>query len=352
MASAHVKKVQTRTGTRWIVRYRPGGRSSPTRHAGSFKTAKLADTRLEAVLKALAEGHEPVFDMDTGLVVTVTTAFDRYKASRLDWSDGTVKIFNQAQARLDKLGRKDVRRVTVEDVQAWVKGLLEDLAVSSVRKYLNQLQAVLDDAGLEPNPSRSARVKLPKQVVEEVSPPSGHELEAMLNDLRKPRRGQRASTRRYPLVCELLVATGLRIEELQLLRWQDIDFAGGRLRVARDRTKGGTHGRRFVPLPARLVASLAEIRGDDGPVFPGLSDDGLRNAMARACGRAGVPAYSPHDLRHRYASLMVMAGVPPTRVSQLVGHAKTSLTVDTYSHVMMDEDAGVLEEMRALAGVS
>lgn len=357
MASAHVKKVQRKSGTRWIVRYRPGGRSSPTRHAGTFKTAKLAGDRLDVVLSALARGEEPVFEIEQSQVLSVSSAFDRYKASRLDWAPVTVRVFDQAKKRLGVLGRKDVRHVTVEDVQAWVAKQLAELAVSSVRKYLVQLRVVLDDVGVEPNPARSPRVKLPKERKAEVHPPSGAEMAAMLDALRaSPGRRQPAALRHYPLVIEVLAATGLRVGEIVDLRWEDVDVTGGRLRVARDRTKGSTSGRRFVPLPGRLVASLVEIRPEgvlpDVPVFPRLSAQALRNVMSRACVRAGIPVFTPHDLRHRYISLLVMAGVPVTRVSDLAGHSASSLTVDVYSHVMMDEEASVLEEMRMLAGVS
>lgn len=348
MASAHIKTVKRKT-TRYVVRYRPGGRSSPTRHAGSFATKKEAQARLERVRAALAEGREPSFEMDVSAPVSVAAAFDRYEASRLDWSAGSVRVFRQAKARLGGLGRRNVKSVTVEDVQAWVAGLVGDLSAASVRKYLGQLRVVLDDAGLEPNPARSRRVRVPKVDREEVNPPTAREVEVMLDQLRRQARTR--STRRYALVCEVLVATGLRIGELQQLSWADVDFTGGRLRVARDKTKGGTHGRRFVPLPGRLVASLAEVRGDAGEgdgVFPGLSDHGLRNSMTRACRKVGVPAYSPHDLRHRWISLLILAGVPVTSVSRLAGHGKASLTTDVYGHVLMDEPAWLLEEMKEL----
>ena len=58
--------------------------------------------------------------------------------------------------------------------------------------------------------------------------------------------------------------------------------------------------------------------------------------MMRACKAAGIPHYHPHDLRHRYASVKVAEGVPVTAVAAQLGHSRTSLTLDTYSHVMTD----------------
>ena len=59
--------------------------------------------------------------------------------------------------------------------------------------------------------------------------------------------------------------------------------------------------------------------------------------MTRACQRAGVAAYSPHDLRHRWISVQVARGVPVTDICAHVGHANKALTLDTYSHVLIDD---------------
>jgi len=44
-----------------------------------------------------------------------------------------------------------------------------------------------------------------------------------------------------------------------------------------------------------------------------------------------------HDLRHRYASVKIREGVPVTDLAAQLGRAKKSMTLDTYSHVMIDE---------------
>ncbi len=54
----------------------------------------------------------------------------------------------------------------------------------------------------------------------------------------------------------------------------------------------------------------------------------------------GMPGVRLHDLRHTYASLMLQAGVHPKVVSERLGHAGVSITLDTYSHVL----PGVQEE--------
>ena len=61
-----------------------------------------------------------------------------------------------------------------------------------------------------------------------------------------------------------------------------------------------------------------------------------RSRVPRDLQSAGVPHFHPHDLRHRYASVKLREGVPLTDLAAQLGHAKKSLTLDTYSHVLVD----------------
>lgn len=58
--------------------------------------------------------------------------------------------------------------------------------------------------------------------------------------------------------------------------------------------------------------------------------------MRRACVRAGIRHFHPHDLRHRRASLWVYQGVPLPLVAQWVGHADARTTLEIYAHVVVD----------------
>ena len=72
-------------------------------------------------------------------------------------------------------------------------------------------------------------------------------------------------------------------------------------------------------------------------MFEGVTADRLRTAIARACTAAGVPVFSPHDLRHRRISLLHLAGVPWATIGQNVGQRNLAVTANTYSHVLADE---------------
>ncbi len=59
-------------------------------------------------------------------------------------------------------------------------------------------------------------------------------------------------------------------------------------------------------------------------------------AIARACRDAGVPVFSPHDLRHRRISLLHHEGVSWAEIGARVGQRNLSTTANTYTHVLMN----------------
>jgi integrase len=201
---------------------------------------------------------------------------------------------------------------------------------------------VLDFGEITPNPARSPILRLPSVASEEISPPSYAHVGALVA----------AISPRHRLAVRVLAETGLRSVELEALTWGDIDLAGGQLRIARGRTMGRTAGPRWVPMPENLTDEIAalrplEDRDIDPQVFPGATNRALGNAMRRACTLAEIPVYTPHDLRHRFVSILVMGGVPLPVVKQVTGHTRASVTLDIYSHVMIDEPADYVAEVRA-----
>jgi integrase len=94
-------------------------------------------------------------------------------------------------------------------------------------------------------------------------------------------------------------------------------------------------------LHTHVSAELAKVVTEkptvaDAPLFSGASADRLRTAIARACRAAGVPVFSPHDLRHRRISLLHRQGRSWAEIARFVGRRKLSITADTYTHVLSD----------------
>ena len=79
-----------------------------------------------------------------------------------------------------------------------------------------------------------------------------------------------------------------------------------------------------------------EDRDLEAQLFAGCNSDALRTAIGRACKAAGVPVFSPHDLRHRRISVLHKQGRTWAEIGGFVGQRKLSVTSDVYTHVLAD----------------
>lgn len=154
-------------------------------------------------------------------------------------------------------------------------------------------------------------------------------------------------------VVRFVAYTGLRWGEMAALRVQDFDMLRRRVNVSCSVTESGglvwstpkTHERRSVPFPAILADELAASmvgKARDALVFTDMRGGVLRNSNWRArvfapavakCQKAdeSFPSITPHDLRHTAASVAVSAGANVKAVQRMLGHAKATMTLDTYA---------------------
>ena len=153
---------------------------------------------------------------------------------------------------------------------------------------------------------------------------------------------------------------GLRLGELRALRWEDVDFDGGVIRVRRswDQYEGeidpkSRAGVRDVPIPLALRAHLERTRvlagRSDGLVFGRsatrpFEPSTLNNRAVAAWSDAKLTPIGLHEARHTYASMMIAAGVNAKALSTYMGHSSVTITFDRYGHLM----PGNAEEAAAL----
>jgi integrase len=335
MASTWIRTRTARDGSkRYRVEFRTGGRESRPRYAGSFRTLREANARKAWITVELSNMRVP----DTRLVAepeaaTVRQVAARWQASRVDVSAGTAQTYKVALGRLlPRLGDRTVERIDAQSVADLVAELHEaGLKKQTIRKTVSVLAMVLDHARVQPNPARDKlTVRMPREERRELHPPTAEHVAAVVRIL----------PRRYRLPALVLDASGMRIGELEGLTWGDIDEPRQRWRVSGAVAKTGRA--RWVPVPPTLFEAVTRLvpredRVPERPVFQGFGGDRFRTAITRACTAAGVPAFSPHDLRHRRVSLLHLGGMPWARIGELVGHDDLMTTARVYTHVVADE---------------
>ncbi len=175
----------------------------------------------------------------------------------------------------------------------------------------------------------------------------------------------------------LAATTGMRRGEVLGVRWRDIDLAKGQLAV-RQTVLNVRYGvvvgapktprsRRTLALDSRTVAVLTEhretqaelkrlvgeryvdqdfvfTRPDGSPIHP----DYLSQTFERSVRRLGLPKIRLHDLRHTHATLGLAAGVPAKVMSERLGHATVSFTLDVYTHAIPSMGADAAQQVSDL----
>jgi len=257
----------------------------------------------------------------------------------------TLTIIDQHWAALTSV---PVDRITTADVRAGVARMrAAGRTAASCNRAVSALSVVLQ-AALEwkmipANPCRGVRLtegrKAPRYLSLEEAP-----------------RVLAAADGRWRVYFGLALYGGLRLSEASALRWRDIDLVSRRITVRRSRDgadpKSGHH--RVLP----LHPELAELLGAPGPadhlVVPGSPRRGRREidptrdqvvaprkALLRALRAAGVERHlSYHDLRHTFATLLVVRGADVRTVQELMGHSTLVMTM-RYVHAAGDLDEAV-----------
>jgi integrase len=168
----------------------------------------------------------------------------------------------------------------------------------------------------------------------------------------------------------LLISTGMRRGEACGLKWADVDLDKGTAAIRRSLSTVGyevveeepktVKSRRLVALDRTTVEVLRAhrkrqleermligpgwdkrdfvfTRADGTPLHP----DDVSKVFAKTLKQLDLPRIRLHDLRHTSATMALAAGVHPKIVSERLGHATVSMTLDIYSHVVhsMQEEA-------------
>jgi integrase len=152
-----------------------------------------------------------------------------------------------------------------------------------------------------------------------------------------------------PLV-RLALNTGLRRGELFGLCWRDVDLPRAVLTVRGSGTKSGHT--RYIPLNTRAVEVLEQWRGNakaaaDAPVFVGEDGEPLvdvKKGWLAVVKAAKLEDFRFHDLRHSFASKLVMAGVDLNTVRELLGHADLKMTL-RYAHLAPEAKAAAVAKL-------
>ena len=141
-------------------------------------------------------------------------------------------------------------------------------------------------------------------------------------------------------ILEVFYSTGIRNAELTAMRVSDVDFQEGMITVV---GKGGKE--RQVPIGGRALAALTEYlrvapTADTKRLFRnqrggGLTERSIHRIVKKYMRQIGAPAFSPHSLRHTFATHLLEGGADLRAVQEMLGHVSLS-TTQRYTHLQTD----------------
>jgi len=269
---------------------------------------------------------------------------DPYKPSALRTYERAMRL-----RVLDEFGQTKLAQPYRSDLQEFADGLLsEGKNPSTIKVTLLPLRAILRRAvahgELAVNPCDGLELAAVRGRRERIASPS--EAEKLLAAVPNLDR----------VIWATAIYSGLRRGELQALRVEDVDLANGVLRVERgwDDKEGvialkSKAGRRRVPIAAALRDYLLEDRmtseREGGDLVFGRSAvspfyaKGVQERADEKWKAAKLERITFHECRHTFASLMIAAGVNAKALQVYMGHARVSITLDRYGHLMPGSEA-------------
>jgi integrase len=374
----HVTKPKGRN--RWYVVVDaprgPDGRRRRQKWHGSWATKKEAEQALAKIVSGL---HDGTYVEPHKATVATFIADEWMPAVRRSLKPSTLQLYRTlADAYIiPNIGNMPLAKLTPGHLNRLYAELLESgkqdgspLGTETTRKVHRLIHRALKDAvkwnrvarnvATIADPPRAQRPKMEAWTAEQLDMFLDH-----------------ASDDRLYALWFLFATTGLRRAEALGLRWSDIDLDAGRLSIRQTLAYVGTKAtfsepktdssRRLVDLAPPTVEAVrthrsrqAEERLAIGPgyatfnlVFAHVDGQPLKPATIsrtfdRLAKTAGVPKITLHGLRHTFATLALLDGIPAKVVAEVLGHSSTRVTEDLYQHVTPGMKADATARVAAL----
>jgi integrase len=287
------------------------------------------------------------------------------KVASSDWQSPATAESHRYQLSLilPRIGHVRIDKLNVAHLEDLYADLLETRATSTVNQTARTLSNILgwawkrdwvfeNIAKKAATPSASTRPKL------------------ILSKAEANQLIQGSATVPNGLTIEVMLLTGMRLQELLNLRWSDVDLPARTITVSV--SKGRTAGSgRVLPLEPMLAVKLTKHRAEQnaqalrlGPdwqdgdfvfasqIGTAINPPNIRNRILKPLVKAlGLPAVTPHGLRHWYGSYLISLGVPITTVSALMGHSNPATTMRIYAHELREDVIYVGDKLSALRAV-
>lgn len=324
------------------------------------------------------------FDPENIVKLTLKEYFD-------DWLETSKKpmlkpaSFDRLERTCEKqifpyLGIMQFAQISDRELQIFLNERATQLSYSSTKKIYECLNAVYKLATARNHIQRNPMltVILPVKAEDQLSDIrffTTEEIQLIKTEaVRKYKTGKDVYRLGYAYI--LLLNTGMRAGEALALTWQDIDFdkrtisVSKSVAVVKDRTGGEKKYTTIVQDMPKTKKSIRLITMNNGAYealtyIKNINGD-KKYVLARESGNVGTPrlldkafrlilkhcditpSTGVHSLRHTFASILFKNGVDVKTVSELLGHSSTTITYNTYIHLIQEQKAQAVKIIDAI----
>ena len=327
---------------------------------GRRKSKKIGSENLARDVAEKIKAKLVLGDLSVVKTEPQTPIFKQYAETWLnlphDWKESTRETYGQnlkwhiypaiGKLRLDEITRKTLKGF-------FDKLLVKGLSSSTITLIRAPISGILvhavDSELIQSNPLKELTLKYKRKTLE-IDPLTEAETILLLTKAKEYLGGGY-----YPcILCAL--RTGMRIGEIQALKWGNIDLNGQFIEVKRSWRKGRitdtkSRKRRQVDMTPHLAETLKALQVTEKKrslkqgrpvsewVFTKgkgemLSREMFNRALEKCLSLAGLRKIRVHDLRHSYATIRLLRGHNVGDISYQLGHSSISITYDTYGHWM------------------
>ena len=343
----------------WHVRFYVDGKRK-SHQLGNFcdLTEEQAKAKAKSMWKSLTKPQAP-------RVPTVSLLTDLYREERMPKRLSTRRTYDTWLNKhiIPQWGTCEITEVKARPVELWLQSLeLSPKSRASIRGLVGNLWNYAmwrEDVPIQRNPMElveikgaGKRLKQPRSLTEE-------DFGRFIQHLEEP-------IRTAALVC---VCLGLRMSECLALKWGDVDWLGGRLRVERgivrqhvDDVKT-TGSKKHLPLDAQLLGVLnlwkqtTQFSAQEDWIFASPVQLGklpwsyphMWKRFQVAATKAGIGTFGTHVMRHTYRSWLDAAKTPIAVQQKLMRHASITTTMDIYGDVITNEQEQANSKVAVMA---
>ncbi len=234
-------------------------------------------------------------------------------------------------------GDLDLARITTKMIEHYKMQRLETVMPSTLNRELNTVKNMFGRAVewgyLRESPAKPTKwIKTSRGAVRFLS---RQEADSFLEVCKE------SQNLHFHAIVVVALNTGMRRGEILRLRWEDVDFRRSRIQVV-SREEGHTknYESQTVPMNSVVTAALRkQPRRLDSPyVFCNVNGEPFADvdtSFATALRKSRLPHFRFHDLRHTFASWLVMGGVDIRTVQEMLGHKDIRMTM-RYAHLAPD----------------